>query len=150
MIKRKAFTLIELLVVVAIIGILAAVGVVAYNGYTGAAKAKASKAQHKMVVNFISNNIALCEVTGSSIQLNGSSHLCSDKANDLWEKYYKHFENEGWKCPYNTSLTMDSFKCKPGRTGISTKRVNGKTHIDVHTYDSASTYYNSYILTPND
>ncbi len=148
--NHRAFTLIELLVVVAIIGILAAVGVVAYNGYTGAAKANASKAQHKSVTNLIRNNIKLCEITGTNIQLNGNVHKCTDTANDLWWKYYQHFKNEGWKCPYNQSLIMDSMQCKPGRTGISTKTVNGKNHIDVHTYDSATTYYNTYILTPND
>ena len=148
--SNKAFTLIELLVVVAIIGILAAVGVVAYNGYTSGAKKNASKAQHKSVVNFITNNIALCEVTGEDIQLNGNIHKCSYKANDLWWRYYQHFKNEGWKCPYNQSLIMDHGQCRPGRTGISTKWINGELHVDVHTYDSATTYYNTYILTPND
>ena len=47
--KRNGFTLIELLVVVAIIGVLAAVGVVAYSGYTGAAKKRATEANHKMI-----------------------------------------------------------------------------------------------------
>ena len=147
---KKGFTLIELLVVVAIIGILAAVGVVAYNGYTASTKAAASKAQHKSVVNFIRNNIAKCEIDGQNIQLNGSVHRCTDRASDLWSKYYRHFINEGWKCPYDTSQTMDSMGCKPGRTGISTKVINGKNHIDVHTYDTATTAYNSFILTPND
>ena len=148
--SNKAFTLIELLVVVAIIGILAAVWVVAYNGYTISAKAHASKAQHKSVANLITNNIKLCEISGEDIQLNGNVHKCTDKANDLWWKYFQHFKNEGWKCPYNQSLIMDSMQCKPGRTGISTKVINGKNHIDIHTYDSATTTYNTWIQTPND
>ena len=143
--NRKAFTLIELLVVVAIIGILAAVGVVAYNGYTGAAKANASKAQHKTVANLIRNNIKLCEITGTNIQLSGTTHVCNETSGSLMYKYVNHFKNEGWKCPYNQSLIMDSFQCKPGRTGISVRIINGKKHMHVHTYDTATTYYSTFI-----
>ena len=46
----------------AIIGILAAVGVVAYNGYTKAAKASATRANHKMVVKFIIANFMKCSI----------------------------------------------------------------------------------------
>ena len=60
--KYRAFTLIELLVVVAIIGILAAVGVVAYNGYTGAAKEKAAKANHSIVMKYIIAENSKCEL----------------------------------------------------------------------------------------
>ena len=60
--NRKAFTLIELLVVVAIIGILAAVGVVAYNGYTSSAKKKTTIANHKLIVKYIKNEWAKCEI----------------------------------------------------------------------------------------
>ena len=74
----RAFTLIELLVVVAIIGILAAVGVVAYNGYTKAAKAGVAKANHKMVIKFITNEIARCEiedtVMNGNLTCSGRSH----------------------------------------------------------------------------
>ena len=97
---------------------------------------------------FSRNNIALCEATGENIQLNGDVHKCTDQAVELAGKYYKHFKNEGWKCPYNQSLIMDHGQCRPGRTGISIKWINGKLHVDVHTYDSATTYYNTYILAP--
>ena len=55
--NKKGFTLIELLVVVAIIGILAAVGVVAYSGYTSSAKKSVTKANHKLILNTMVNEI---------------------------------------------------------------------------------------------
>jgi len=66
-VNRKAFTLIELLVVVAIIGILAAVGVVAYNGYTGAAKANATKANHKIAVKFVATKLLESSINDGQI-----------------------------------------------------------------------------------
>ena len=68
--KKKGFTLIELLVVVAIIGILAAVGVVAYNGYTGAAKVSATKANHKMTVNYVRSELMKCELGNEYVMNN--------------------------------------------------------------------------------
>ena len=138
----------ELMIVIVIIGILSAVGMVMFGDMIEKAKASASKAQHKSVSNLIRNNIALCEATGENIQLNGDVHKCTDQAVELAGKYYKHFKNEGWKCPYNQSLIMDHGQCRPGRTGISTKWINGELHVDVHTYDSATTYYNTYIWAP--
>ena len=76
--KQKAFTLIELLVVVAIIGILAAVGVVAYNGYTGAAKASATQTNHKLVSNYIQNELKKCDLGESNIMASkGASLRCN-------------------------------------------------------------------------
>ena len=65
--NHRAFTLIELLVVVAIIGILAAVGVVAYNGYTGAARANATKANHKIAVKFVATKLLESSINDGQI-----------------------------------------------------------------------------------
>ena len=74
--KSKGFTLIELLVVVAIIGILAAVGVVAYSGYTSGAKKKTTIANHKLIVKYIQNEWAKCEIGETSVMpLNGTNQL---------------------------------------------------------------------------
>ena len=97
------------------------------------------------MANLIRNNIQLCEITGTNIQLNGTTHVCGEPAGTLMYKYVNHFTNEGWKCPYDKSLIMDSFKCKPGRTGISVRVINGTKHMDVHTYDTATTLYRTFI-----
>ena len=75
--KQRGFTLIELLVVVAIIGILAAVGVVAYSGYTSSAKKAVTKANHKLILNTMVNEIQMCEID-SSVGLLDNKLNCSD------------------------------------------------------------------------
>ena len=99
--NRKAFTLIELLVVVAIIGILAAVGVVAYNGYTKSAKAGVAKANHKMVIKFITNEIARCEiedtVMNGNLTCSGRSH---QKVIDAIVKSFGKGSQSHFKNPY--------------------------------------------------
>ena len=111
--KQKAFTLIELLVVVAIIGILAAVGVVAYNGYTSAAKVSSSKANHTTVVKFINNTLKLCDVQGGgTLKLSDSRSINCDinnnaaGINSLNAVFIQYFLNQGFKNPYDNSVTV--------------------------------------------
>tara|TARA_Y100000768_G_scaffold331460_1_gene270678 strand:- start:526 stop:786 length:261 start_codon:yes stop_codon:yes gene_type:complete len=78
MTDKKGFTLIELLVVVAIIGILAAVGVVAYSGYTKAAKVKATKANHKILLKSIAAKFQQCSISNSiEYNINGAKQTVS-------------------------------------------------------------------------
>ena len=111
--KQRGFTLIELLVVVAIIGILAAVGVVAYNGYTGAAKKSTAKANHSIVAKFINNEMQKCNFQ-DTIQLNYNTGnpskiynvTCDSQGQttrDMALSFNAHFQNIGFKNPYNVS-----------------------------------------------
>jgi len=129
--NRKAFTLIELLVVVAIIGILAAVGVVAYNGYTNAAKVNAVKQNQKLIVNFITAEIMKCQLTGEPSQLNGAKVWCTYSISGIRSAFMKHFDNEGWKNPFDNTLPV--YAGSIGRTGISSKCcLNGYPYIEVN------------------
>ena len=118
---KKGFSLIELLVVVAIIGILAAVGVVAYNGYTKAAKIKATKANHKTIVRYISAEIALCNSGALTLRIKStgggwSEPPCydfkADKAIYVATTFSSHFEGLKFQNPYgcNKGVNPDCFR----------------------------------------
>ena len=115
--NHRAFTLIELLVVVAIIGILAAVGVVAYNGYTGAAKKRATEANHKIIVKYMQNETFKCEIDSSSeiMNLNGKNLLkCSDlvwdtaKVTKVTNAMKSYFDDKN-KNVYDSNLSAINF-----------------------------------------
>ena len=121
--NQKAFTLIELLVVVAIIGILAAVGVVAYNGYTKSAKINTTKANHKMIKNFISSQLLKCAANPSGKMILGTkSHRCDGNPYSLARDFYDYFNGEGgFKNPYEIGKVAVKVAANPllkGETAI--------------------------------
>ena len=101
--KQRGFTLIELLVVVAIIGILAAVGVTAYQGYTSGAKTSTAKANHKLVIKYIMNEITRCliedTVMNGNLTCSGRSH---QKVIDAIVKSFGTGSQSHLKNPYGT------------------------------------------------
>ncbi len=116
--KNKGFTLIELLVVIAIIGILAAVGVLAFNEFSNSAKQNATKSNHNIYVKFITaqllkcaiqNNKGYLEVKSSQFQQTVNNVPCNPNqtsTEDLRLIYVYHFENEGYRSPYNSKHTQ--------------------------------------------
>jgi type IV pilus assembly protein PilA len=114
--KIKAFTLIELLVVVAIIGILAAIGVVSFSGFTGSAKTNAAKANHAQAVKSISAEIKKCEIQGGNLSLKSTagnstvnSVACAKATTStsaLATAFVNHFNNEGFKNPYDQTVAF--------------------------------------------
>ena len=102
---KKGFTLIELLIVVAIIGILAGVGVPMYNGYVLNAKIKATTANHKNIVNFISANLTNCAAGSSAIALKSNNRQpskdislnCNNSTYAFAQNFVNHFNNTGFK-----------------------------------------------------
>ena len=123
--KQKGFTLIELLVVVAIIGILAAVGVVAYSGYTKAAKVKATKANHKILLRSIAAKFQQCSISDSieyningvkqtvSCTISAYTHLINT-ANEIGAK-------NSWTGGSQYQANNDNFKPSKGQTNLSCK-----------------------------
>ena len=111
--NRKAFTLIELLVVVAIIGILAAVGVVAYNGYTSAAKKKATEAKHKIVVNFIQNELGKCNLGIENVMIRstggtkGGKLVCANRKGGGMTTNAVSWFFGNYRNPYDGKHSMD-------------------------------------------
>ena len=147
--QQKGFTLIELLVVVAIIGILAAVGVVAYSGYTAGAKKNTTKANNKLIVNYIINEWTRCEIGETAVMpLNGVNQLtCSSgKINaNVAVAAHKVMKTKIKDVYGNTDLQVGTFyNCKPsgsnkfeaqGQISIAQgyDHSKGKTFVYVYT-----------------
>ena len=143
LLSKKGFTLIELLVVVAIIGILAAVGVVAYNGYTKAAKVRATKANHTILIKSIAAKFQQCSISNSiEYNINGTKKTvsCSVSA-------YTHLINAaneiGAKNPWDGrdqyQANNDNFKPAKGQTNLSCKsQFTGSDKICMLTTNTGS------------
>jgi len=128
----KGFTLIELLVVVAIIGILAAVGVVAYNGYTVSAKASATKANFKMIQQYMSAEVLKCDL-GELIVMkraNGSGLTCSTMT---YGKIIGQFQfifntDKNLKSAYTNSSYVRNTGSSTDPSSIGSIHLNGISH----------------------
>ena len=103
----------ELMIVIVIIGILSAVGMVMFGGQSEKAKIAASKANHKQVVKFIAIEMQKCNFQ-DTIQLNYNTGNPSKIYNvtcdtqgqttrDMALSFNAHFQNIGFKNPYNVS-----------------------------------------------
>ena len=147
--KNKGFTLIELLVVVAIIGILAAVGVVAYSGYTSGAKKKTTIANHKLIVKYIQNEWAKCEIGETSVMpLNGTNQLqCNANIADpnIVKAARKVLNTEITDVYGGTDLQLGTFyKCK--QSGSNTFEAQGQ-HSVAQGWNGSKGKYFAYVYT---
>ncbi len=115
---KQAFTLMELMIVIVIIGILAAVGMVTFGGQAEKAKIAATKANHQVIVKFMTTQIMNCSMGETNLNLlksNGSEKLVSCNKSlvntiTLGSSFVNHFWGEDLQNPF----------------GIV---VNGKTYV---------------------
>ena len=118
--NKKGFTLIELLIVVAIIGILAAVGAAVIPGLLGSAKEKASRANHKQVVQFIQASLMKCHLDDELILKHNPTtdtpDLCpkvlSGNSQEMAGHFSYHFRVLKWCNAYG--LKHSSGTCEEG------------------------------------
>ena len=141
--NKKGFTLVELLIVVAILGILAAVGIVSFGGFLGSSKEKATQANHKNIVNFISAKVTQCSIDGSIQLVNASgasvTFNCSGTTAAMRDAFVANFKGSGFKNPHNPAVDAVNTNNSCGSVlGVTDMYADGST-IVINTLYKAST-----------
>ena len=140
---KKGFTLVELLIVVAILGILAAVGIVSFGGFLGSAKEKATQANHKNIVNFISAKITQCSLEGSIKLVNTSGASvtfdCKGTTAAMRDAFVANFTGSGFKNPYDPAVAAVNTNNSCGTVlGVTDMHADGDM-IKINTFYKTDT-----------
>ena len=146
----------ELMIVIVIIGILSAVGMVMFGGQAEKAKIAASKANHKQVVKFIAIEMQKCNFQ-DTIQLNYNTGnpskiynvTCDSQGQttrDMALSFNAHFQNIGFKNPYNVSQNGVACNLNPNYSPCFYTGAN-KGQVIISITGSNIPYGNTFTIT---